>query len=166
MDSNTKIIILVLILVFIKYFIPNIDNFDNTTTPFKIFNPTFKVYLQRINSDTLVFTPDKEKASYFYINNHRQVVYSTSSVIDNTVNIRSKEAMITNNGWNLDLDNNKMKLINTVSSTNIQFDDKNIFSRQNMNKILLIVNNNYSYGFFKNPQLDNNNSIDFEKIYE
>ena len=67
MDSNTKIIILVLILVFIKFFIPNVDNFDNSTnTPFKIFNSTFNVYLQIIDSNTLVFTPDSEKASLFF----------------------------------------------------------------------------------------------------
>jgi hypothetical protein len=32
MDTNTKIIILVLILVFIKFFIPSIDNFADTST--------------------------------------------------------------------------------------------------------------------------------------
>ena len=178
MDTNTKIIILVLILVFIKFFIPNIDNFDNTTIAFTIFNPTFKVYLQRINSDTLVFTPDKEKASYFYINNNGGVEYSTSSVIHDDDN-----GKITNNGWTLWNHNNKMQLTENRSSTmtpnaKLLFNDRHIYYRSNQprgNIFFLAVGNNYSYNFINTPQinnkfttqqLDNNNSIDFEKIYE
>ena len=73
-DSNTKIIILVLILVFIKFFSTNVDHFvnnsnsnSNSNSKFKIYNSVNKVYLQISDNNTLVFTPDVSKASLFFI---------------------------------------------------------------------------------------------------
>ena len=116
MDSNTKIIILVLILVLIKIFAPTIDYFENikpeseqcttilvnpkpakcekyscptgqkllvnqcweekkecvspntiNNSSFKIYNPTFKVYLQRIDDTNFAFTSDSKLATLFNI---------------------------------------------------------------------------------------------------
>ena len=64
MDSYTKIVILILILVFIKFFIPNVDHFADTPKKFKIYNSTNKVYLQ-VSNNTLKFTTDVSKASIF-----------------------------------------------------------------------------------------------------
>ena len=119
MDFNTKIIILVLILVFIKFFIPNVDNFANTSSnseecttelvnpipakyscptgktllggkcweskteckplisnsSFKIYNPTFKVYLQRIDDNNLEITSDINLATLFNVDNLLNLKY-------------------------------------------------------------------------------------------
>ena len=74
MDSNTKIIILVLILVFIKFFISNIDYFANTAPQqFKLYNPTYKVYLYTYDNKNLSFTTDKNKASLFYVDSEKNL---------------------------------------------------------------------------------------------
>ena len=71
MDSNTKIVILLLILVFIKFFSTNVDHFENNSnSKFKIYNSTNEVYLQISDNNTLVLTPDKLKASVFGIQNN------------------------------------------------------------------------------------------------
>jgi hypothetical protein len=85
MDSNTKIVILILILVFIKFFSTNVDHFvlysnsnSNSNSKFKIYNSVNKVYLQISDNNTLVFTPDESKASVFFIqanDNYNNLMY-------------------------------------------------------------------------------------------
>ena len=62
---------MLLILVLINFFIPNVDHFENNSnSKFKIYNSTNEVYLQISDNNTLVLTPDKLKASVFGIQNN------------------------------------------------------------------------------------------------
>jgi hypothetical protein len=174
MDSNTKIIILVLILVFIKYFIPNIDNFKSTPPPkqFLIYYPTGALYLYRIDDNNLEFTSDKQKASKFNVDSNNNLKYFNSLNSLNYFCTFYKTGLT----WYI-------KLTTVLPSNSIKFEDKKIYINSNVNQYLNIDKirienedkphpNEYKlpsreYNFTFNPIIPTNNpkygSI-FEKI--
>ena len=190
MDSNTKIIILVLILVLIKIFAPTIDYFEHTTpeseqcttirvnpkpakcekyscppgqklvvnqcweekkecvspntinnSSFKIYNHTFKVYLQKIDNN-FVFTSDKKLATLFNIDSTNNLKYLNLYVnfnIPGNSNLKPPHSIYK---WILYLNSKK------DSGELIKYDGKNITSIYfNNSKIMLILNKDSTLEF-------------------
>ena len=154
MDSNTKIVILVLILVLINFFIPNVDHFENNSnSKFKIYNSTNKVYLQISGNNTLVFTPDESKASLFKLENDIYIRYRESYINPTGMLIKGIK---TNYGQNppngVDI---LMLFFNPKSNDNTIYYGVNRYSQKNLN---LYPDGTHSF-------IENGFGSKFQKIY-